>query len=171
MKMEMLMIQENPTEKKKVNRRTAIRIAVDIMKVLRPYGRAKITGSLRRGKRQVSDIDLIGNNPAMMAEFLKLGEIIRGKPDGKQASIIKEDIQIDLWITPDESWNTMLMFTTGSMQENIWLRGIARRSFMVLNQWGLWLGPENRAKNLTEKDVYNILGVNYRRPSERKGWL
>jgi DNA polymerase/3'-5' exonuclease PolX len=56
------------------------------------------------------------------------------------------------------------------MAENIFLRGIAKRGFRTLNQWGLFQGPVNIARGLTERDVYNLLGVNYRRPNERKGW-
>lgn len=158
-------------DKKKVNRRTALLIAIKVKKMLTPFGKIKITGSLRRGERRVGDVDLVGNNPEMMEVFLNLGIVIKGKEDGKQANILIDGVQVDLWITPDESWNTMLMHTTGSMAENIFLRGIAKRTYMVLNQWGLWFKGENRVKNLTEKDVYNILGINYRRPNERKGWL
>jgi DNA polymerase/3'-5' exonuclease PolX len=157
-------------DKKRVNRRTALLIAIKVKKMLTPFGKVKITGSLRRGERRVGDVDLVGNNQGMMEVFLSLGEVIKGQPDGKQANILIDGVQVDLWITPDESWNTMLMHTTGSMAENIWLRGIAKKSFRTLNQWGLWQGPVNIARGLTEMDVYNLLGVNYRRPNERKGW-
>jgi len=157
--------------KKKVNRRTALKIALEVKARLRPYGRVKITGSLRRGKRRVGDIDIQGSSPKMMAEFLKIGQRIVGKPDGVKASILVRGVQVDLWIIPLSQWASGLLTTTGPKEENIWMRGIAKRNYYILNQYGLWYRGKNILYKNTEREIYERLGLEYRKPSERRGWL
>lgn len=157
---------------KKVNRGTAIKTAIPIITALNNFGRVKVCGSLRRRIGRVKDIDIIGSNPDMMVEFLKLGDsIVIGKPDSKRGSIMKNNIQVDLWIIPKISWGTGMAFATGSMQENIWLRGIAKRKGYALNQYGLFYNGYNFMEGKPEKEIYSILGVDYRLPKERLGWL
>lgn len=157
--------------KRIVNRRTALKIALIVKNHLKDLGRVKITGSLRRGKRRVGDIDILGTNPEMTTRFIRLGERIRGKEGGTRASITVSGVQIDLTIVPEDSWGTGQMHTTGSAKENIWLRGIAKHKGLTLNQYGLWT-PEgvNLAHKSTERQVYGLLGVLYRSPSQRLGW-
>jgi len=154
-------------EIKKLARREALRVAVDVKNILKPYGKVKITGSIRRYKEFVGDIDIQGNSQEMLGEFLKLGKVIRGKPDGKKASIIYREVQLDLSIISDESWGAGLMTTTGNTSENIRLRKRASRLGLKLNQYGVWRGEENLTKGFTEKQIYDLLGAKYRKPSER----
>jgi len=153
-----------------VNSKKARKVAEDVKNELEKFGKVEITGSLRRGKKRVNDIDILGNNTEMTNKFLTLGLRKVGKDFGKKASIYREGIQIDLWIVPDESWNTGLLQTTGDKWENIWLRGIAKRSGYCLNIYGLWYNGHNFVNNGSEKDVYRTLGVEYREPEKRRGW-
>jgi len=149
----------------KLSREKAEKIIAPIIKKLKRYGRIEVCGSFRRNKETIGDIDLLGNSSKMIDKFVGLGTPISyGSING---FIAKDGVDIDLKIVPDESWGTGLMMWTGSKEENIRLRFLAKNKGLRLNEYGLWKNEKNIAKNKSEEEIYKLLGVKYKKPEER----
>lgn len=151
---------------KGINRIRAIKVVEPIVKRLQRYGNVEVCGSLRRLKPNVGDVDLLGDNPKMLPLFLTFGKCNSGAE--KKGQIIMKGVQIDLKIVDSGSWGTGLMMWTGSKQENIRLRSIAKNKGLKLNEYGLWKGFKNLAKCKTEEQVYALLGEDYKLPEDRE---
>lgn len=121
----------------------ALKKAVDLKAELAPFcERIEIAGSLRRGKPQVKDIDLVAipkmtsrsalfetvaqisdtdfsaavrqHCTSVVAEGLKL---IRGTA----SMAAGQRIAVDIYIATAETWATLLLIRTGSAEHNIWM--------------------------------------------------
>lgn len=149
----------------KLARKKAEKIINPIVKSLKKYGNVEICGSFRRNKDTIGDIDLLGDSSDMINRLRKYGDTISsGDING---FIIKDGVDIDIKIVPKESWGTGLMMWTGSKEENIRLRGIAKGKGLKLNEYGLWKNNKNIARNKTEEQIYKLLGERYKKPEER----
>jgi DNA polymerase (family 10) len=149
----------------KLSRSKAEVIIKPIIKSLKKYGNVEICGSFRRNKEVVGDIDLLGDSSDMINRLKKYGDVLSsGTING---FIVKDGIDIDIKIVPKESWGAGLMMWTGSKEENIRLRGIAKGKGLKLNEYGLWKKEKNIAKNKTEEQIYKLLGERYKKPEER----
>lgn len=111
-------------------------IALDICAQLKPYcDRINIAGSIRRQKSDVKDIevicqpkivpvvesDLFGTkkhlflrSPDFKQAVLNLGEVIKGKPDGKYMQIKLESINLDLFLPDDYDYYRQYAIRTGN---------------------------------------------------------
>jgi DNA polymerase (family 10) len=58
------------------------------------------------------------------------------------------------------------LYFTGSYEFNEKMRGIAKRQGYKLNEYGLYKG-EKLIQIYCEKDVFDILGMNYLEPKDR----
>jgi DNA polymerase (family 10) len=77
---------------------------------------------------------------------------------------------VDVVYTAPECWGPALCYLTGSKEENIRLRAIAKRKGLLLNQYGVWRVTPKRRRRLddnTEQGVYAALGVPYVEPEAR----
>jgi len=135
-------------------------------------------GSYRRGKSSSGDIDIITtkdidktfkelnyNNSAVV---YKQGEDIISflfniNSDGKTY------VQVDLFYVAPSDLIPMLTYATGSKKFNVRMRGIAKRMGYKLNQKGLYYKDsiELVKKFKTEKDLFNILKMDYLEPKDR----
>ena len=155
----------------------------------------KITGSYRREKEYSSDIDLMvisDKVDAIQLVFNKLKTIFNGKIyqyskgrdkmsfiidaenaiaenaiESKEIEPNKKIYKIDVFRTSIEDQIPMLLYSTGSKEFNIVMRGKAKKLGYLLNQKGLFKKGE-KVDNLTsEKDYFDILGMAYQEPRER----
>jgi DNA polymerase/3'-5' exonuclease PolX len=135
-------------------------------------------GSYRRGKSASGDIDIITtkdidktfkelnyNNSAVV---YKQGEDIISflfniNSDGKTY------VQVDLFYVAPSDLIPMLTYATGPKKFNVRMRGIAKRMGYKLNQKGLYHrdSTELVKKFKTEKDLFNILKMDYLEPKDR----
>jgi len=132
-----------------------------------------ITGSIRRWKQTVGDIDMVvltrnldGVTLPDWLTFERGGESYRrySAPIGYDTTI-----GVDIWRCADENhWGGYMLFSTGSAEYNIYLRLIAKQQGMTLNQSGLWRGKRQVA--LGEQQIVTALGVDYLTPRERETW-
>jgi DNA polymerase/3'-5' exonuclease PolX len=120
----------------------AKKVAIDVGNKLLPYcDRLNIAGSIRRGKQEVHDIEIvcqpkrvkIGNvdlfgedtrqevvSSEFVSEVKKLGKVIKGKPDGRMMQIELDNpfgatkIMLDLFIPQPYDYYRQFAIRTGS---------------------------------------------------------
>lgn len=78
--------------------------------------------------------------------------------------------RIDIRYVPYESYYTALMYFTGSGAFNRRVRALAESLGYMLNEYGLYKLEKNRKKKMeinSEKDIFEILGLEYLPPNKR----
>ncbi len=134
--------------------------------------RAVAAGSMRRMKETVGDVDILvtTKNPEKAKEyFLSLVsyEKIWGKGPTKVSLRTKQGFDIDLRLLPEEVFGAGLQYFTGSKEHNVKLRTLAANKGYKLSEYGLFKGKK-RIACTTEKEVYNVLGMEYIEPELRE---
>ncbi len=132
-----------------------------------------VAGSIRRGAKRVSDIDIVvvaSNFKAVnIPGYLRLE---RGGDKYRRYSVPLgdgKDIGVDIWRCPnDEQFGGFTLFATGTAEYNIMTRQVARLNGYRLNQAGLWEGKKHLA--LSEEGIIRRLGLPYLTPAERNRW-
>jgi DNA polymerase (family 10) len=102
-----------------------------------------LSGSARRGKETVGDLDLVAasREPAALSAHLLAYPLVQGviaKGDTKTSVRLASGLQVDLRIVPPEDFATLLHHLTGSKAHHVRLRGIAREQGYTLSEWGLY---------------------------------
>ncbi|MEM4368062.1 MAG: DNA polymerase/3'-5' exonuclease PolX, partial [Candidatus Anstonellales archaeon] len=90
--------------------------------------------------------------------------------DTKGSIITTSNIQVDLRVVPKEVYGAALQYFTGSKQHNIHLREIANKKNLTISEYGVFK-IQNKEKPIcgkTEKEVYEILGLQYIEPELRE---
>lgn len=157
---------------------TGQKLADAIIVRLKPYcSRIEVAGSIRRKKRQVNDIDivLITTDPwGLEAEIRKIraasGAKTKPRADGAKIKTLHIQGQpVDLYIATEETWVTLLLIRTGSVEHNRRLCSIAKSMGWSLHADGSGLFDENnqRIAGDTEESIFKALGVSYKKPEER----
>jgi len=156
--------------------REAERQAERILKQLKKFPeveKALVAGSVRRRKTKVRDIDLVVESSLpekIISEFVKMKLVGQVLASGKvEARVLtKKGIQVDLRVFNHNSFGSGLMHCTGSKPHNIWLRSIAKKKGMKLNEWGLFDSRERQIAGKTERGVYALLGFKFVKPERRE---
>ena len=121
----------------------AQKLAQEIVEQIRPHcERIEVAGSIRRKKSEVHDVDIVlipkpllwhriiaALQRAMDAKILKRGDSI--------AQLLIRDVNVDLYVTSEQTWEALLLIRTGSAEHNIKLSQIALRKGMKLTHKGL----------------------------------
>ena len=127
--------------------------------------RVEVAGSVRRGKPEVGDLDLVvGGDLGRVREAH--GVWIWKEGGDKKATIDFMGFQVNLLVASDEEWGAHLMYFTGPASYNIAYRSRAKKMGMKLNEHGLFDG-ERRVAGLTEESVYRALGKKWKPPEQR----
>jgi len=164
--------------RKRILLKDAEKIAEGIVSELRKVKevkKAEVAGSVRRKKATIGDIDIVvmTNEPEKVAdEFVKMDFVkkVIGKGKEKATVITKDDIQADLRFFSEEEYGAGLLYFTGDKQHNIWLRRIAIKKGMKLNEYGLFeIKSRKRVAGRTEEEVYSKLGLKFVEPERRLG--
>lgn len=142
-----------------------------------------VAGSLRRGCREVGDIDLVAlvgqkvggylpkDSPMENLRFVRGGAVYRRyEYDIKRGKAIG----IDIWAATENTLGGMMLFATGPADYNIFLRQQAKKCGYHLNQSGLWK-PDKYALcgkhiALTEDEIQVTLKVPTLNQWERNQW-
>lgn len=164
-----------PTAKRRMERAEAQRVADKVIAALRPHcERIEVCGSLRRGCLEVGDVDIVAvaksENSFVWAglDVLAPTRIRGGTSEAKLGCFEIDDVQVDVWLVPAESWGAALMFATGPAERNKRQRQHARRKGMILNQYGLFREATGELiASKTERAVYGALNEPYLKPEQR----
>src|SRR5262245_51317285 len=137
----------------------------------------EFTGSYRRGKETIGDLDILIVAPdpteAMdcLAKYPETTTII-GRGETKMSVRIANGFQVDLRVVPAESFGAALQYFTGSKEHNVILRGRAKDQGLKINEWGVFRvkgDKETRIGGATEKEVYDTLKLPVFPPELREG--
>ncbi len=138
-----------------MNRRKAERVLNKLARQL-TNARWVAAGSFRRGKEScLKDVDILVEDADKAGKRHRV--YVLGEP-------------VDVVYTAPESWGPALCYLTGSKDENIRLRSIAKRKGLLLSQYGLFRVTPKRKRRVddnTEEGVYAALGLDYVEPDER----
>lgn len=105
-----------------------------------------------------------------MDKFVSMKGIkkILAKGKTKVSVLLKNNLQIDLRIVPDNEYGSALQYFTGNKAHNIMLRKIAIQKGLKLNEYGLFRGKK-RIAGKTEEEIYSALGLKMPKPEDRVG--
>jgi DNA polymerase (family 10) len=144
--------------------------------------KAIAAGSIRRMKETIGDGDLlvtVSNPPASPAGgkaakkvsdfFINMPEVVHVYAHGPTKSSIRlrNNMDFDLRVVPEESFGAALQYFTGSKSHNIALRKIAMKKGLKLNEYGLFRG-KNQIVGRTEEEIYKALGLQWIPPEIRE---
>lgn len=146
----------------------------DRLKSLPEVKRINYAGSLRRMKETIRDIDILITSvrpKPIMNVFVSLPGVQKVLAHGetKSSILLREGIQVDLRVVEPVSYGAALLYSTGSKQHNIHLRGIAKDMGHKINEYGVF--DERTGKRVAgkeEKDVYKFLKLDYVPPELRE---
>src|SRR5262245_20579074 len=137
----------------------------------------EFTGSYRRGKETIGDLDILVVAPdpteAMdcLAKYPETTTVI-ARGDTKMSVRIANGFQVDLRVVPAESFGAALQYFTGSKEHNIILRGRAKDQGLKISEWGVFRvkgDKETRIAGATEQEVYDTLKLPVFPPEIREG--
>ncbi|MFH1782945.1 MAG: DNA polymerase/3'-5' exonuclease PolX [Candidatus Omnitrophota bacterium] len=145
---------------------------IEELKKLKDVKRIDPSGSLRRMKDTIRDIDILvaSKKPKkIMDAFTTLESVgsVLAKGDTKSSIITKDGIQVDLRVVEEKSYGASLMYFTGSKEHNIRLRQLAIKNSLKLSEYGLFKNDKVVARE-KEIDVYKALGLGYIPPELRE---
>jgi len=132
----------------------------------------ELAGSIRRRKETVGDADIlvISSRPEKVMEFfVSMPEVahVLGKGNTKAMIKLKNGLDVDLRVVPEESFGAALNYFTGSKDHNVALRRIAQEQGLKLNEYGLFRGSQ-RIAGKTEEEIYQVLGLSFIPPEIRE---
>lgn len=149
-------------------------IAEAVIKRLSPYcQRIVVAGSVRRRKPRVKDIDfvLIASDAwNLHQEILGLCRPFPVKMSGNKLSrVMMGDVQLDFYFATPETWATLLLIRTGSVENNIRLCSTAKKRGWHLSASGDGLFDQNgnRVAGDTEESIFQALRYPYQPPERR----
>lgn len=166
----------------------ATEIALEIVAKLTQFcDKIEIAGSIRRGKGEVKDIDIVAipNEDKLLAGgyfgrqhlISTLAYLATPRTNGNSIATflhkgrtIDGDIIVDIyWACPD-TWGTLLLIRTGSKEHNISLCSLARDKGWKLHASGegLFDAYNRRIAGDTERGIFLALGLPFIPPGLRE---
>ncbi|MFP4635472.1 MAG: DNA polymerase/3'-5' exonuclease PolX [Nitriliruptoraceae bacterium] len=127
--------------------------------------RAAYTGSLRRFREDIGDVDVLvtGSHPDEAHRALReLDDVERtiGTGETKTSVVTRDGVQVDLRSVPSQSYGAALVYFTGSKAHNIRLRQRAIERGWSLNEYALAHQEDGEVvASATEQEVYAALDL------------
>ena len=176
----------------------ARRVADELVEALTPRCElVEIAGSLRRGKAEVGDIEILyvprlglvrspselfpksGSLADELIELWLTQGVLTKRPNkngitawgalNKLATHVASAINVDLFATTREHWFVSLVVRTGSAEMNTQLASSAQQRGMKLHAYGVIERSATGEQIVpqSEREVFELCGVPYREPQER----
>lgn len=141
--------------------------------------RVDIAGSARRAKETIGDIDLLVSclekDRSEVLEFFEKQDFLKqveASGDTKITARLHSGVQIDLRVVNDDEFGAAMQYFTGSKNHNVILRTIAKKLNFKINEYGIFKIEEEKEIKVggkEEKDIYEILEMQYIPPEIRQG--
>jgi DNA polymerase (family 10) len=140
---------------------------------------ATAAGSFRRMKETVGDVDFLVSvvedhrenaNAKIIDYFTNMPEVrdIIGKGSAKAFVRLRNGIQADLLVVPEDSFGAALQYFTGSKEHGVAVRKVALSRGLKLNEWGVFDDKNQKVGGQTEEEVYRVLGMEWIPPEIRE---
>lgn len=139
-----------------------------------------VCGSYRREKDFSSDIDVLileeKHNLNSIIQLLKNKDILvddlTTKGNTKYMGICKlpnfpQFMRIDIRLIPHHSYPFAILYFTGSKLTNTYMRNIAIKLNLKLNEYGLFDKNNNPILLKTEQEIFDYLKIQYKHPNQR----
>ena len=137
------------------------------------------SGSLRRGRETIGDLDLLVTGPACEPDVvsaavehvaaLPLIDKLLAKGQNKVSFTLRNHLQVDVRLLPRASYGAALQYFTGSKHHNVTLRQRAIRRGYTLSEYALLRLEDNHVVAAgTEQEIYNALDLEYIPPELRE---
>ncbi len=144
---------------------------IDYMKKCDSVEQIQFAGSLRRKKDTIGDIDILvsgKNSDEIFDHFAAYPNVIQvlGKGETKSSVALSSGMQVDLRIVDKNSFGCALLYFTGSKQFNIFLRTIALKKGLKINEYGIFKDTKLLASK-TEQEIFEALDLEYVKPEDR----
>lgn len=132
--------------------------------------KVELAGSIRRKLETIGDLDVLvaSNSPeAVMSWFIKAPfvQAVIAKGPTKASIRIKNGMQLDLRVVPEEQFAYALLYFTGSKEHNIALRKRAIKDGLHLSEYGL---EPSKTPLKSEREIYKTLKLAYIPPELRE---
>ncbi len=159
-------IAQSPGQAQRTRLATAEQIVGPLLRHLRQakgVRQAEAAGSYRRRRETVGDLDIVvaaSPSAPVMQRFTSYEDVADIVEQGPTRATVRlrNGLQIDLRVVPEESYGAALCYFTGSKAHNIALRQIAVDRGLKLNEYGLFKGTRSLAGR-TEAELYQRLGL------------
>lgn len=159
----------------------AYEIAEAVLELLRPHcERCEIAGSLRRGKAEVKDIEIVAIPKPYEIGLLESGlaEVVNCWPKIKgplkygvcknTQRLLPENIVLDIWFADRKNWGLIYALRTGNVDFNkmVLIPSLKRKGY--ISQDG-YLRKGNEIVDVPEEiDLFIMMEMRFRRPEQRK---
>lgn len=144
---------------------------LDAVRQLSLINRAELAGSLRRGRETIGDADLLvtsNHSAGALIQITKLPGVQKVLALGPtRATVLIDDMQVDIRAVPPASFGAAWQYFTGSKQHNTHLRALARQRGLKINEYGVFRGKK-RLGGTREEDVYQLLRMSMIPPELRE---
>ncbi len=144
------------------------------LKASHKIDRIEAAGSLRRMKETVGDIDILAASPdkSIMETFCTLKDVsaVISKGETKSSIYTVYGIQVDIRLVDKEAYGAALQYFTGCREHNVFIRELAVKSGLKLNEYGLFKAKTGKLVACeNEEEIYGALGLQYIPPELREG--
>ncbi len=134
-----------------------------------------ISGSLRRMKETIGDIDILvtgDQGDKIVDYFVRYPKTERVLAEGETKGSIMvttetRSVQVDIRVVPEKSFGAALQYFTGSKAHNIKLRLIAKEKGLKISEYGVFRG-ERYIAGRREEEVYKAIGLPWIPPELRE---
>ena len=135
---------------------------------------AIVAGSYRRRKETVGDLDILVTCREafrVMDAFVAYEDVskVMAKGDTKSMVVLRNGLQVDLRVVPQESYGAALHYFTGSKAHNIAIRHLGVQRGLKINEYGVFKG-ETRVAGQTEAEVFGAVELPFIEPELREDW-
>ena len=132
-----------------------------------------VTGSLRRRKEVIKDIDLVATTKdvtALMQCFVDAPDVkqVIGHGETKSSVRFASGISADLRVVEKAQFPYTLLHFTGSKEHNVVLRQRAKERGLKLNEYGLFREDDTLVKCTSEEAIYKALDLHFIPPELRE---
>lgn len=131
-----------------------------------------IAGSYRRRRETVGDLDiLVAAKPGagVMDRVVAFEDVteVAAKGETRATVYLRNGLQVDVRVVPEESYGAALHYFTGSKAHNIAIRKIGVAKGLKVNEYGVFEGRK-RIAGRTEEEVYRAVGLPFIPPELRE---
>jgi len=152
--------------------RAAAEQIVEDLQTLEAVTQCAIAGSCRRWKETCGDLDIlaIANDAATVMDRLAQHPLVvkvLSRGPTKQRVKLRNGLELDLRVVPEESFGAALLYFTGSKEHNIEVRRRAINRGYKLNEYGLFQNDQFVAGR-NEEEVYRAIGLDWIPPELRE---